>query len=136
MYNSLLSGFRFVLRRREQATKRIDENQKTSDSSSIEIHNSPAENSTKNVDQETKKKKFNIFEPTEYVYNEADPIEESDSQHVYNISKSHRCNKKQNFDKNVMYNYLFGNPLHMCENECDFQRPMLDSSTTSDEHIF
>uniref|UniRef100_A0A8W8LWR0 EGF-like domain-containing protein n=1 Tax=Magallana gigas TaxID=29159 RepID=A0A8W8LWR0_MAGGI len=80
---------RFVLRRREQATKRIDENQKTSDSSSIEIHNSPAENSTKNVDQETKKKNFKIFEPTEDVYNEADPVEEIDSQHVYNISNHH-----------------------------------------------
>lgn len=86
--------------------------------------------------QETKKKNFKIFEPTEDVYNEADPVEESDSQHVYNISNHHRCNKKQNYDKNVMYNHLFGNPLHMCENEYDFQRPILDSSTTSDEHIF
>lgn len=87
--------------------------------------------------QETeKKKKYNFIEPTENVYNEADQVEETDSQHIYDISKHQSCNKKQNYNKKVMYSHLHGNPLHMCENEYDFQRPMLDSSSTYDAHIF
>lgn len=141
----------FALKRRKQTTKRIDKNQNISESSAMDIHNSLAENSTENVDQKPegsfhlpnfdlqeteKKKKYNFIEPTENVYNEADQVEETDSQHVYDISKHQSCNKKQNYNKKVMYSHLHGNPLHMCENEYDFQRPMLDSSSTYDAHIF